>query len=132
MPLDTVNKYDFREGINLDKIVYKETTIRWENAIYYTLLMFSTWLYAFGFLCLNFFLISNYEPVVRWIFLGQWLVWIFSIIIIGGYNLMNHYKLKDEKRKLKTDAAEAKLAAMRAKIENKKSAALSRSHKQDK
>jgi hypothetical protein len=113
-------KFDFREGIDIDKIVYKNTRTRWEHAIYYFLCMLFTWLYAFGFLWLNFYLYANYEDVVKWIFIGVWVAVVLSIIIRGGIILAGYYSRKWDKERKKKEEENRMKEELKRKAEESK------------
>ena len=101
-------KFDFREGLEADKIIYKNTRTRWEHAFYYFLCIIFTWCYAWGFLWLNYYLYSNYEPTVKWIFIGVWLFVVLTIAIRGAVILIGYYSKKREKQRLKDQEAQIK------------------------
>ena len=91
-------KFDFREGLDADKIVYKDTRTKWESAIYYCLLMIFTWGYGFGFLALNFYLYSTYENIMKWIFIGIWGFVVLTIVIKGGIGICAKNSAKKTKQ----------------------------------
>ncbi len=113
-------KFDFREGIDIDKIVYKNTRTRWEHAIYYFLCMLLTWVYAFGFLWLNFYLYANYENVVKWVFIGVWIAVVLSIVIRGGIILAEYYSKKWEKETMKLEEENKKKEELKRKADESK------------
>ena len=97
------NKFDFREGLDKDKIIYKNTRLKWEDAIFYGLCAIITWGYGFGFLALNFYLYSNYEETVKWVYVGIWGFTVLTIIIKGGYQIRQNAVRKKEKQQILND-----------------------------
>jgi amino acid permease len=90
--------YDFREGLDLEKIVYKNDGINWKECIYYTLCIIGCWVYTAGWFALFHYAYINSEPTAFWIYVGIWLGFAIFLVIVIGYNLGAHYHRKAIKK----------------------------------
>ncbi len=73
--------YDFREGLEKDKIIYKKTSFSCKYAIYYILYLLLTWAWMAGWYALFHIAYTYNEITAFWTYIGFWLF--FNIILIG-------------------------------------------------
>jgi hypothetical protein len=89
--------YDFREGLDQEKIIYKKTGWDCLSFVYYLGYMLFTWAFAAGWFALFQYSYINHEPVAFWVYIACWLVFMIVLILILGRNLYKDYKLKSKK-----------------------------------
>jgi hypothetical protein len=94
-------KYDFREGLEKEKIIYVNTNWDWRSFLSYIGYLLFTWglviawfsLFQFPFI---------YHPVISvWVYGFCWLTFVIITAAIIVTNLINHY---NEKRRRKREA----------------------------
>jgi type VI protein secretion system component VasK len=91
--------YDFREGLDQEKIVYKKTGWDCLSLIYYLGYMLFTWAFAAAWFALFQYSYINHEPIAFWVYIACWLVFMIVLIYILGRNLYKDHKLNSEKEK---------------------------------
>ena len=95
--------YDFREGLDREKIIYKDTSCDCRSCMYYILYLLFTWIYCGGFFALFHYSYINYEPTAFWVYTAIWFAFIVFLLTIIIYNLIH------QRAKKKTRKAEEKL-----------------------
>lgn len=91
--------YDFREGLEPEKLIFKEETHRCREATYYSLYLLLCWSYACGWYALFHWAYINYEDITFWVLVGCWLAFVIIFIIIHIVNICIHKKKKAEKKR---------------------------------
>ena len=116
MPKKKPIQYDFRDGILLDKVVYRDTSGQCKKNLLYILCLIITWVWGSAWFALFLYLYINYEEVMFWIFIGAWILLIYSIIIFAIIHIQkskNKKYLKIEKQitkeKIKKEVSKAKI-----------------------
>ncbi len=93
--------YDFREGLEPEKLIFKENTHRCKESIYWLLYLLLCWTYACGWYALFHWSYINYEDTAVWVIGITWCVFVFGFLINAFVNLQMNKKnklLKKEKR----------------------------------
>lgn len=95
--------YDFREGLDQEKIVYKNTG--WDcGAIFgYIGYLILTWIWACGFFALFQYAYINHEPVAFWVYVGIWLFFVTILLTVIIYNLCAYYNNKAQKKRMREE-----------------------------
>ena len=120
MPKKKPIQYDFREGILLEKVVYKDTSGHCKKNLLYILCLIITWVWGSAWFALFFYLYINYEPVMFWIFIVIWIILIYTIIVFGIINIQAskyNKNLKIEKQNMKK---KIKIEIMKARMKRAK------------
>ncbi len=101
--------FDFREGMDQEKIIYKNTGVDCRSYFYYFGYMLLSWIYAAGWFALFQYAYINHEPIAFWVYIACWLAFTIFLITYLGCNLCYHTRLKAEKKakKHKIEKAEA-------------------------
>jgi hypothetical protein len=97
--------YDFREGLDQEKIVYKNTSWNLKHGFYYILYMLATWGWAAGWFALFQYAYINNEPIAFWVYIGCWLLFMVIMCSIIFTNLFRHYAAKERKRVFREEEA---------------------------
>ncbi len=103
--------YDFREGLEKDKIVYKNDKWDWKGCFYYLLYLFATWGWAVAWFAVFQTAYIFNEKTAFWIYIGLWFAFIITIITIYMVNLIRFYKKKSDKKKRLEEEVERKRLA---------------------
>jgi type VI protein secretion system component VasK len=95
--------YDFREGLDQEKIVYKSSGWDWSAICGYGGYLILTWIWACGFFALFQYAYINHEPVAFWVYIGIWLAFVALLLTVIIYNLGTYYSNKALKKKLREE-----------------------------
>ena len=90
-------KYDFREGMLLEKVVYKDESIDLKSRILYFLCIIITWCWGCAWFALFFYAYIYHEQITFWIFIIAICVHALIIILFGASTLMASKTKKEEK-----------------------------------
>lgn len=90
-------KFDFREGMLLEKVVYKDTSCDWKSCLMYTGCLIFCYSWGCAWFALFFWAYINYENITFWVFIACWLVHMGIIIGIGA-NTLHKSKLNRIKK----------------------------------
>ncbi len=90
-------KYDFREGMLLEKVVYKDESIDLKSRILYILCIIITWCWGCAWFALFFYAYIYHEQITFWIFIIAICVHALIIILFGASTLMAAKTKKEEK-----------------------------------
>ena len=90
--------YDFRDGILLEKVVYKDDSCNFGYVLLYLGCLLLTWIWASGWFALFFYSYVFHEKVAFIVFIVIWLVFAIIVIIIGFLTIQNSKKEKIRKR----------------------------------
>lgn len=93
--------YDFREGLEQDKIVYKNDRCDCKSCVYYTGYLLFTWGLAVGWFAIFQVAYIFHEPIAFWVYIGFWLAFIVSFLIVATVNLCRHYSARAKRRIIK-------------------------------
>ena len=74
-------RFDFREGMLLEKVVYKDTSIDCASRFKYIGYLLLTWAWGVAWFSLFFYLYIFHERVAFWIFVGCWIAFALTFII---------------------------------------------------
>jgi len=97
--------YDFRDGLEPEKLIFKENQHKLREAIYWLLYLLLDWTYACGWYALFHWAYINYEDTAFWVFSISWIVFVLIFIINAIVNLIRN----SNKRKLKKLEAKNRL-----------------------
>ena len=97
-------QYDFREGILLEKVVYKDESFDIKSRILYIICILLTWCWGLAWLSLFFWLYTNYEQITFWVFIIIWLIHFAIVVIIGAHTLISARNKKREKKAKREEA----------------------------
>ena len=89
--------YDFREGLDKEKIVYKNETWNVKYRFYYILYMLATWIFTAAWFGLFQYSYINHEATAFWVYIGCWLAFMVVLLGIISYNLCVYYSNKNRK-----------------------------------
>ena len=92
--------YDFRDGILLEKVVYKDTSCNCGYVLLYLLCLLITWIWGCGWFALFFYSYIFHEKVTFIVFLCIWGVFIIILVVVG---ILTIQKSKNEKRRKKAE-----------------------------
>ena len=74
-------RFDFREGMLLEKVVYKDTSLDCASRFKYIGYLLLTWAWGVAWFSLFFYLYIFHERVAFWIFVGCWIAFALTFII---------------------------------------------------
>lgn len=74
-------RFDFREGMLLEKVVYKDTSLDCASRFKYIAYLLLTWAWGVCWFSLFFYCYIFHERVTFWVFVGCWLVFAVTFII---------------------------------------------------
>ena len=86
--------YDFRDGILLEKVVYKDDSCNCQYVLLYIGCLILTWIWGSGWFALFFYSYIFHERVAFIVFLVIWCIFAAIVIVIGFLTLR---KSKNEK-----------------------------------
>ena len=95
--------YDFREGILLEKVVYKDDSCNCGYVLLYLLCLLITWAWGSGWFALFFYSYVFHEQVAFIVFIVIWCVFAAFVVAIG---IITIQKSKNEKRRKKEEKEE--------------------------
>ena len=96
----TEPKYDFREGILLEKVVYKDDSCNCGYVLLYLLCLLLTWMWGVGWFALFFYSYIFHEKVAFIVFIVIWGVFAITVAVIGFLTIK---KSKNEKLRKKME-----------------------------
>ena len=88
--------YDFRDGILLEKVVYKDDSCNVGYVFLYLGLLLLTWIWGSGWFALFFYSYIFHEKVAFIVFIVIWGVFIIIIVVIGFLTIQ---RSKNQKRR---------------------------------
>ena len=90
--------YDFRDGILLEKIVYKDDSCNCQYLLLYIACLLLTWIWGCGWFALFFYSYVFHERVAFIVFLVIWCIFAAIIIVIGFLTIQKSKKEKIRKQ----------------------------------
>ena len=110
-------KYDFREGILLDKVVYKDKSHNWIHNLLFFASLLVTWAWGVCWFALFFYAYIFHEWATMWVFIAFWLLWAVAVIGIGFYTIQRSKIQKEKKREMKEEKLRQEQEIAKAKRE---------------
>ena len=95
--------YDFRDGILLEKVVYKDESCNFGYLLLYLACLLLTWMWGVGWFALFFYSYVFHEKVAFIVFIVIWLLFAITVIVIGFLTIQNSKNEKKRKRELKEE-----------------------------
>ena len=95
--------YDFRDGILLEKVVYKDTSCNFGYVLLYIACLLLTWIWGSGWFALFFYAYVFHEYPTYIILIVIWLVFAITVIVIG---ILTIQRSKNEKRRKREEKEE--------------------------
>lgn len=100
--------YDFREGLEPEKLIFKENKHKCKETTLWFLYLLLCWSYACGWYALFHWAYINYEDIAFWVLSISWIVFVLIFVINSIINLKrnsNRKKLKklEKERRLETE-----------------------------
>jgi len=95
--------YDFRDGILLEKVVYKDDSCNFGYVLLYLACLLITWIWASAWFALFFYSYVFHERVAFIVFIVIWLIFAIFVIIIGFLTIQRSKNEKIRKRKEKEE-----------------------------
>ena len=95
--------YDFRDGILLEKVVYKDDSCNFGYVLLYLACLLITWIWASAWFALFFYSYVFHEKVAFIVFIVIWLIFAITIIIIGFLTIQRSKNEKIRKRREKEE-----------------------------
>ena len=96
-------KFDFREGMLLEKMVYKDTSCDWKSRLMYIGFLLLTWTYGAAWFALFFYCYIFHEDITFWVFIACWIVHVGVLVGKGSHTLFKAKQKKEMKQKLKEE-----------------------------
>ena len=93
--------YDFRDGILLEKVVYKDDSCNFGYILLYLACLLLTWIWASGWFALFFYSYVFHERVAFIVFIVIWCIFAIFVIIIGILTILRSKKEKQRKKEEK-------------------------------
>jgi predicted membrane protein len=112
--------YDFREGMEKEKIVYKDTGVDCRSFMYYVGYLLFTWVYMAGWFALFLYAYIYHESIAFWVYIACWLAFTIFLIVILSWNLRYFHQLKKKKKQKKLLQDKIEANRIRAEREAKK------------
>ena len=107
--------YDFRDGILLEKVVYKDDSCNFGYVLLYLLCLLLTWMWGVGWFSLFFYSYIFHEKPTFIAFIVIWGVFAISIAVIAFLNIKKSENEKLRKKKEKEDRERQMKEIMEAK-----------------
>ena len=95
--------YDFRDGILLEKVVYKDNSFNCLYILYYLGCLLLTLIWGSAWFALFFYSYVFHEPVAFIVFIVIWAIFMIIVIIIGFLTIQ---RSKAEKKRKKEEKEE--------------------------
>ena len=95
--------YDFRDGILLEKVVYKDDSCNFGYVLLYLACLLLTWIWASAWFALFFYSYVFHEKVAFIVFIVIWLIFAITVIIIGFLTIQRSKNEKIRKRREKEE-----------------------------
>ena len=96
-------QYDFREGILLEKVVYKDDSFDIKSRILYIICILLTWCWGLAWFSLFFWAYIFHEQVAFWVFIIVWLIHFIIVVAVGAHTLISARNKKIEKKRKKEE-----------------------------
>ncbi len=107
-------EYDFRDGLDKDHLIYKKKGNDCKFCCYYLLYLLATYINCALWYALFHYAYINHEPIAFWVYVGCWLFWVLTIVVVAIINLCIHHshkkKLREEKQRRLDEEKARKLA----------------------
>ena len=97
----TEPKYDFRDGILLEKVVYKDDSCNFGYILLYLVCLLLTWIWASGWFALFFYSYIFHERIAFIVFIVIWCIFAIIVIIIGFLTIQRSKNEKIRKKEEK-------------------------------
>ena len=94
-------QYDFREGMLLEKVVYKDDSIDIKSRILYVCCIILTWCWGCAWFALFFWAYIFHEEIAFWVFIAVWLIHFIIVVIFAAHTLISARNHKREKKERK-------------------------------
>ena len=95
--------YDFRDGILLEKVVYKDESCNFGYVLLYLACLLLTWIWGSGWFALFFYSYVFHEKVAFIVFIVVWGLFAITVIVIGFLTIQ---RSKNEKKRKKEQKEE--------------------------
>lgn len=113
-------EYDFREGLEKDKIIYINDKRDWGGLFFYFCYILFAWSWAIANFSLWYYAYIYHEPTAFWIFVGIWLGFIVFLITVSLVNIHRYNRKKEMKLKQKLNDEKQKDESHKQKMEERK------------
>ncbi len=100
--------YDFRDGILLEKVVYKDDSCNCQYTLLYLALLLLTWVWGSAWFALFFYSYVFHERSTYIVFLVIWCIFAATVIVIG-YLTIKRSKNEKIRKKLEKEEKEMQL-----------------------
>ena len=107
--------YDFRDGILLEKVVYKDDSCNFGYVLLYLLCILLTWMWGVGWFALFFYSYIFHEKIAFIVFIAIWGVFAITVVVIGFLTIKKSKNEKLRKKKEKEDRERQMKEIMEAK-----------------
>ena len=95
--------YDFRDGILLEKVVYKDTSCNFGYVLLYLACLLLTWIWGSAWFALFFYSYIYHEKVAFIVFLSVWGAFAIIVIVIGFITIQSSKNQKAQKARMKQE-----------------------------
>ena len=95
--------YDFRDGILLEKVVYKDNSCNFGYVLLYLACLLLTWIWGSGWFALFFYSYVFHEQVAFIVFIVIWALFAITVIVIGFLTIQRSKNEKKRKREQKEE-----------------------------
>ena len=95
--------YDFRDGILLEKVVYKDESCNFGYVLLYLACLLLTWIWGCAWFALFFYSYVFHEKATFIVFIVIWCLFAITVIIIGFLTIQRSKNEKKRKRELKEE-----------------------------
>mgnify|MGYP003571593102 FL=1 len=95
--------YDFRDGILLEKVVYKDESCNFGYVLLYLACLLLTWIWGSGWFALFFYSYVFHENPAFIVFIVIWSLFAITVIVIGFLTIQRSKNEKKRKRELKEE-----------------------------
>ena len=96
-------QYDFREGMLLEKVVYKDESFDIKSRILYVICILLTWCWGCAWFALFFWAYIFHEQIAFWVFIIVWLIHFIIVVIFAAHTLISARNKKIEKKRKKEE-----------------------------
>ena len=96
-------RYDFRDGILLEKVVYKDDSCNFGYVLLYIACLLLTWIWGCGWFALFFYSYVFHEKVAFIVFIVIWCIFAIIVIVIGFLTIQRSKNEKKRKREEKEE-----------------------------
>ena len=95
--------YDFRDGILLEKVVYKDESCNFGYVLLYLACLLLTWIWGSAWFALFFYSYVFHEIATFITFIVIWILFAITVIVIGFLTIQRSKNEKKRKRELKEE-----------------------------